>query len=81
MHMAGGNVTIVVKLFASFRQGRFREASRSYPAGASIADVIADLAIDPKEIGMIFIAGRHADPDCVLTAGDQLALFPLLGGG
>jgi molybdopterin converting factor small subunit len=74
-------VTITVRLFASFRPGRFREASRGYPAGARIADVIADLAIDPKEIGMIFVAGKHADPDRALTTGDQLALFPLLGGG
>jgi sulfur carrier protein len=74
-------VTIIVKLFASFRPGRFREASRDYPAGAQVADVIADLGIDPKEIGMIFIAGKHADPDRALKTGDQLALFPLLGGG
>ena len=74
-------ITIVVKLFASFRRGRFREAARDYPAGARIADVIADLAIEPKDIGMIFVGGKHADPDRVLGAGDALALFPLLGGG
>jgi sulfur carrier protein len=79
--LSEGTVTITVKLFASFRRGRFREASRDYFAGARIADVVADLRIDPKDIGMIFIDGKHADPDRTLRAGDALALFPLLGGG
>jgi molybdopterin converting factor small subunit len=74
-------VTIIVKLFASFRRERFREASRAYPAGARVADVVADLGIEPKEIGMIFIGGKHAELDRALAAGDALALFPLLGGG
>ncbi|MGD0641254.1 MAG: MoaD/ThiS family protein [Roseiarcus sp.] len=74
-------VTITVKLFASFRRGRFKEASRDYSAGARIADVIADLGIEPKDIGMIFVDGKHADPDRALRAGEALALFPLLGGG
>ena len=76
-----GTVTITVKLFASFRRGRFGEAEREYPARARIADVVADLGIEPKGIGMIFMDGRHADPDRVLRAGDALALFPQLGGG
>jgi sulfur carrier protein len=76
-----GTVTITVKLFASFRLGRFREALREYPVDARIADVVADLGIAPKDIGMIFVDGKRADPDRVLSAGAALALFPLLGGG
>ncbi|MDR3421342.1 MAG: MoaD/ThiS family protein [Xanthobacteraceae bacterium] len=76
-----GTVTITVKLFASFRRGRFLEASRDYPTGARVADVVADLGIEPGDIGMIFIDGKRADPDRVLSVGDRLALFPLLGGG
>ena len=74
-------VKITVKLFATFRRGRFREALREYPAATRIADVIADLEIEAKDIGMIFIRGQHAEPEQVLREGDVLALFPLLGGG
>lgn len=74
-------INITVKLFASFRSGRFREAPRECPAGTRIADIIADLGIEPKEIGMIFIKGLHAEAEQVLKTGDILALFPLLGGG
>lgn len=74
-------VEVNVKLFANFRQDRFKEARRVYPSGTTIADIIADLGIGMEEIGMIFLHGRHAEPDHVLKDGDVLALFPLLGGG
>lgn len=72
---------ITVKLFATFRENRFKEARREYPLGTTAADVAAELEIDAGLIGMIFIHGRAAELDRVLEEGDVLALFPLLGGG
>jgi molybdopterin synthase sulfur carrier subunit len=76
-----GKIKITVKLFATFRRGRFLEAVRDYPAGTQISGVIADLEIEPSLIGIIFIGGKHEKPEYVLKDGDTLALFPLLGGG
>lgn len=72
---------ITVKLFATFRENRFKEARREYPPGTTVADVAAELEIEAGLIGMIFIHGRAAELDRVLEEGDVLALFPLLGGG
>lgn len=72
---------ITVRLFANFRESRFREARRQYSPGTTIADVATELEIDYGLIGMIFIHGRAAELDHVLGEGDVLALFPLLGGG
>ena len=72
---------VTVKLFATFRRDRFKEARRDYPPGTSIAEVIAELGIEPDAIGMIFVHGRAAEADQTLADGDVLALFPLLGGG
>ncbi|WP_237153892.1 MoaD/ThiS family protein [Oryzibacter oryziterrae] len=72
---------ITVKLFATFREGRFKQADRDYPIGTTVANVVDDLAIVPSEIGMIFVKGRAAEMDYVLKENDALALFPLLGGG
>ncbi len=72
---------ITVKLFASFRTGRFITASREVPAGIVIADVINQLQIPAQEIGTIMLNNRHADPGQPLQEGDRLALFPLVGGG
>ena len=72
---------ITVKLFATFRVGRFDMATREYPPGTRIAEVISDFHIPEKEIGMIMLNNRHAELDQELHDGDSLALFPLVGGG
>lgn len=72
---------VTVKLFASFRQGRFNVATHEYEAGTRVSDVISRLAIPQEEIGMIMINGRHAEAHQELEPGVHLSLFPLLGGG
>jgi sulfur-carrier protein len=74
-------VTVTVKLFASFRAGRFDVKTADYPAGATVADVVDGLALPRAEVGIILVNSRHAELDRPLAEGDALALFPLLGGG
>ena len=71
---------VTVKLFASFREGRFASAVQDYPPATRIADVITHLDISEAEVGMIMLNHRHATPEELLE-GAQLSLFPLLGGG
>lgn len=72
---------ITVKLFATFRIGRFKQDQRDYPEGALCRQVVADVGIPGEELGMILVNGRHATLDQALINGDCLSLFPLLGGG
>jgi sulfur-carrier protein len=72
---------ITIKLFATFRRDRFKEARREYPLGTAIGDVIAELGIEAADVGMIFVQGRSAESGQELRDGDALSLFPLLGGG
>jgi len=72
---------ITVKLFATFRVGRFSEETRDYPPGTRVTEIIDELHIPEKEIGMIMLNNRHAEPYQELIDGDSLALFPLVGGG
>jgi molybdopterin synthase sulfur carrier subunit len=72
---------ITIKLFATIRIGRFDAVTRDYPAGTRIADIITELHIPEKEIGIIMLNNRHAESDQELNDGDNLALFPLVGGG
>lgn len=72
---------VTVKLFASFRAGRFMEAVQDLPPGTPISAVIASLDILDKDVGIILVDGRHASADQPLHPGAKLALFPLLGGG
>jgi sulfur-carrier protein len=72
---------VTVKLFASFRAGRFEIESSDYPVGTTVADVADSLHLPRTELGIMMINNRHVKLDRLLADGDTLALFPLLGGG
>ena len=70
-------MTVTVKLFATFRVGRFAAETRAYPPGSRVADVISRLHLPAPQIGMITLNDRHAWPEEALRDGDNLAIFPL----
>jgi molybdopterin converting factor small subunit len=72
---------VTVKLFATFRVGRFKIEQRDYPSGTSCREVIGEVGLSEQEIGIILVNGRHAALDARLEEGDTLSLFPLVGGG
>ena len=72
---------IKVKLFATFRVGRFDIENREYPLGTTVADVVKDLDLPIQKLGILMINSRHVDLDRVLAEGETLAIFPLVGGG
>lgn len=74
-------MNITVKLFATLRSGRFEEGGLDLDEGATVRSVIETLAIRPDDAAIIFVNGRHAEPESRLSAGDTLSVFPPIGGG
>jgi sulfur-carrier protein len=74
-------MNIIVKLFASFRTGRFGEQQRSCEAGYTAGQMLAELGIAEAEVGVMLVNGKHITPVEALSDGDTLSVFPLLGGG
>ena len=72
---------VTVKLFASLRKDRFAVEERDYREGATVGHILVSLHIPEKEAAIIFINGRHGEPDSTLKEGDLLAIFPPVGGG
>ena len=72
---------ITVKLFASFRTGRFSVEEREYPEGTTIGQVADSIDLPREVIGIMMVNSRHGKLDRELFEGDILAIFPLLGGG
>ena len=72
---------ITVKLFAHFRNNRFNKEVWTIAPGATVGAIVTDLAIPEEEVGVILINGRHGGLDQALVEGDNLSLFPLVGGG
>ena len=72
---------ITVKLFATFRKGRFDAEIREVPPGTTVSQIVAEADLPKKEIGIVLVNSRHANLSRELADGDTLAIFPLVGGG
>jgi molybdopterin synthase sulfur carrier subunit len=72
---------VTVKLFASFQAGRSNKEIRDYPDQTSIGTIVQELNIPEEEVGILLLNAVHADFGQLLTDGDILAIFPLVGGG
>jgi molybdopterin converting factor small subunit len=52
------------------------------PDGTTVADVLARFDLDGREAKVVFVnRKREKDRARTLRDGDELAVFPLLGGG
>lgn len=72
---------VTIKLFATFRNGRFKIEQRELPEGTDVRTVVLSLGLTEEEIGIIMRNGRHGELDDKLSENDTLSLFPLVGGG
>ena len=72
---------VTVKLFATFRTGRFEVARMEHPAGTTVGDIVDALGIRRDEIGILMVSGRHADLGDHPAPGDTISIFPPIGGG
>ena len=78
---------IKVKLFATLR--RFAPVSGlpgtpfevDMPPGATIGQLAQLLQLPPEETKVAFVNGRAQELDFVLSPGDELGIFPPVGGG
>jgi molybdopterin synthase sulfur carrier subunit len=75
------NIKVTVRLFATLRKGRFKEQVFDYEEGTTVADVIKQLNIPHKELGIVFLNGKHTELQQTLRDTDILAIFPPVGGG
>lgn len=80
-------INVSVRLYASLR--RFAPPGLAYgssfvvtlPDASTLADLARRLELPPEETRQVFVHGRQRDLDYVLTDGDDLAIFPPIGGG
>lgn len=74
-------IQITVKLFASLRNGRFKEEVRSYATPVTSGVIAEELGIQPKVVGIVLRNGAVVSLDNPLLDGDQLSLMPRISGG
>lgn len=72
---------ITIKLVGPFRITRFKEAVREYSFGTCVREVIEELRIPIRLLGIVLINDIHAGVDDVLNDGDTVCLLPFIDGG
>ena len=82
-------MTINVRLFAVLRERAGRDAFElELPDGATVADLLDEAARQPGLDDLLpalpvraAVNREYADPDAILSAGDEVALIPPVSGG
>lgn len=72
---------VEVKLFATFRKGRWKSKKLWFDIDINIRVVLEILDIKEEALGIALVNGSHSNIEKILKNGDVLALFPPIGGG
>jgi len=75
---------VTVKCFATLAETDscdYRDStSYELPAGAAVKDLMERVNVDEDQVKLVFINGKKAEASARLTDGDQVGLFPPVGG-
>lgn len=77
----GKQMHILVKLFATLREGRGKTVEFPYRDGLTTGEIIAELDIPREEVAILLVNGRNAEFSREVTSSDYLSIFPPVGGG
>ncbi len=72
---------VKVRLYASLRGAHLPEEEMDVSAGTTVASIIEMLGLHPPSVTLVFINGRHGAFESQIHEGDEVALFPPVGGG
>jgi sulfur-carrier protein len=76
-----------VKLFATLRRFALNDVQAGTPfavemeSGASLEDLIKILNLPTEEVRIVFVNGRAQEENWILQEGDEVGMFPPIGGG
>ena len=75
-----------VKLFATLRRqfpdlGIGEAMSVTLPQGATIAHLVERLDLPDEQVKVVFVNGTVREREFMLSDGDEVGIFPPVGGG
>ena len=79
-------ITVCVRLYATLRQLRpglriGEELPVELPNGATVGQLIQQLELPDEEVKLVFVNGIVRSRAHALADGDELGIFPPVGGG
>ncbi len=77
----GDQPFVLVKLFATLRDGRGKTVNYPWHETLTTGEIIAGLDIPVEEVSILLVNGRTAPLERIVTTEDYLSIFPPVGGG
>ncbi len=74
-------MVVEVRLFATFREGRFNERELELPEGSSLSDLLEHLKIPERDAKVLIVNGLATSAEHELNDHDVIAIFPPIAGG
>lgn len=74
-------MVVEIRLFATLREGRFRNKQIQFPEAALLGDLLENLKIPQEQVGILLVNGRTATAQSKLAEDDVVSIFPPIGGG
>lgn len=72
---------VIVRLFATLREGRFKEQKLEVDGNNRVIDIFNQFDIPLEEVAICLVNGRNAAHEHTLKNGDTVSIFPPIGGG
>jgi molybdopterin synthase sulfur carrier subunit len=73
---------IEIRLYASLQNRKSNPvASRELTGAKTVRELLLDIDIPEQEVAVIMINGKRRQLETTLSDGDEVSLFPLMGGG
>jgi molybdopterin converting factor small subunit len=82
--VGGAEPAVTARLFAGLEalvRERRHEWRVSVTDAATVTELCASIGLPPGVVGLILVNGVHADTETPLRDGDEVSLFPPVGGG
>jgi sulfur carrier protein ThiS len=72
---------VEVRLFATFRNGRFDKKEMEFSESVSLTELLGNLNIPLDQVGILLVNGKNTSPEHHLASEDVVSIFPAIGGG
>lgn len=72
---------ITIKCFATLSDHTPPDGALDVPDAITIGGLLPLLRLGPDDIKLIFVNSKNSSMDTVLADGDQVGIFPAVGGG
>lgn len=72
---------VFVKCFATLGEHTPPGGSLELAEGLTVGAVLDRIGLTPEEIKLVFVNSKNSSVKTVLAEGDQVGLFPAVGGG